>query len=664
MLFSTGKINGMELKNRWIMLAMHTGFSTENRVSERELAFYEARAKGGAAAITLVMGVNTAGTLKGMLNGETMEDWAGITKLSHILHNHGCKLFIQLFHCGRNESEKDHGDRPLLAPSAVASSIFKNTPKEMTPEEMKYTVEDFAKAALNCKKAGADAVEISASTGYLLSQFFSPMDNKRTDAFGGSLENRFVFPLNVVEGVRDAVGTTFPVLVKISGAQLTENGYSIQDMTSFCHKLEEKKLADAITVTGGWHESPVQQISYHVPKGGYAFLAQAVKDVVSLPVIACNRIHDGETGQRLLETGMCDFIGTARGFLCDSEFVCRIEEGKPFNICQACNKCIQRVLKGEEIACAYNPEAGKEYLENSHRKIATQKKVLVIGGGPGGLLAAKKAAQRGYKTTLCTKEERLGGQLNLAMLPPGKQDIKKFVEYMEYELKELGVEILLGTEVDADFVLEFQPYFVVVAMGSVPVKPEIKGIDRKNVFMAKEVFEGDGTLFARLKKGKTVILGGGSLGLEIAGFLEKKTKVSLETACFATKIFEKMGMEKPNSLDLQIIEKSPFLGIELGSMKYPVLEELENKGIKMMTDGEAQDIFDGYVLVNRKKEEIKIPADNVIIAMGSVPSDSSFVARLEDERISYAIIGDADHVGDAMMALDAAYDLFLRMYIA
>jgi len=664
MLFSSGKINELELKNRWIMLAMHTGFSIENSLSERELAFYEARAKGGAGAITLVMGVNTEGTLKGMLNGQTMKDWSEVEKLSQTLHEHGCKLIIQLFHCGRNESKKEHGDRPLLAPSAIASSIFKNTPSEMTSEDIKCTTEDFGKVALKCKNAGADAVEISASTGYLLSQFFSPLDNQRIDEFGGGLENRLAFPLQVAERVRDAVGQTYPLMVKISGAQMVEGGYTIEDMIVFCCKLEEKRLADAITVTGGWHESPIQQISYHVPKGGYAFFAQAIKAAVSLPIIACNRIHDRETGQQLIDKGMCDFVGTARGFLCEPEFVTRMEQNKPFNICQACNKCIQKVLTGEEVTCGYNPEVGNEYMENSHRRIATQKKVLVIGGGPGGLLAAKKSAERGYKTTLCTKEAKLGGQMNLAMLPPGKQDIKKFLEYMEYELKELGVEVLFNTEVDAEYALNFKPYFVVVVTGSVPTKPEIKGIDAKNVFMSNDVFNGDGPFIAQLKKGKTVVLGGGSLGLEVAEFLYEQSKVSLEASCFHASIFEQIGMEEPSSLDLQIIEKSPHLGVELGSMKYPVLEKLKDMDIKMMTESEIESIGDGYVLVNGKQEKLKIPADHVIIATGSIPSDSSFVSRLEDERISYAIIGDANCVGDAMMALGAAYELFLRMYIA
>lgn len=664
MLFTENRIHTMPLKNRWIMLAMHLGFATENRLTERDFAFYEARAKGGAAAVTLVMGVNTAGALSGMLNGETMEHWENIRELSQRLHAYDCKLIVQLFHCGRNESRRGHKGRQLLAPSSIKSPIFKNLPEEMKEDDLEKTASDFALAAKNCKEYGVDAIEISASAGYLLSLFFSPNDNLRTDQFGGVLENRIAYPLQVAEEVRKAVGDMYPILVKISGAQMVENGYTISDMIVFCKALEERKLADALTVTGGWHESPVEQISYHVPKGGYAFLADAIKREVTLKVIACNRIHDRNTAQRLLENGMCDFVGTARAFLADAAFVTRLQQEIPFNPCQGCNKCIQSALRGEEVTCAYAPETGKEYIEKAHKKIATRKKVLVIGGGPAGMMAAKKAADRGFVTTLCTMEGVLGGQLNLAALPPGKEDIANFMKYMEYELKNAGVSILYNTKVDKEFILKHEPYFVVVAVGSEPLKPDMVGIDKDNVFMAKDVFLGDSDLFAKLKKGKTVILGGGSLGLEIAEFLLEKTAVSQETVRFCNEFFHNGLDIKIPPLDIQILEMGPRLGFELGNMARPVIEKLEKQQVKMHTDMQVKGIYDEYVLAVHQEQEVKIYGDHVIIALGSSPADKSFLSALEDERISFAIIGDADVTADAMLALQSAYELFLRVYLA
>lgn len=664
MVYSTMSIHNMELKNRWIMLAMHMGFSQENSVSERELAFYEARAKGGVAAVTLVIGVNGAGRLRNMLDASKNMDWDSVKKLSDIVHQYDCKLIVQLFHCGRNESQEGHEGRPLLAPSPIPSPIHKQTPVEMTQEMLADTVRDYAFAAEKCKEYGVDAIEINAATGYLLSQFFSPIDNMRKDAYGGSLENRMAYPLEVIGAVRKEVGLDYPLFVKISGAQMTKDGYTVADMTAFAQKIEKEKLADAITVTGGWMESPIQQISYHVPLGGYGFLADTIKRAVSLKVVACNRIHDLDTAETLLEKGVCDFVGSARGFLCDAEFANRMLEAEPYNICQGCNKCVQLAVRSQPVCCAYNPEAGNEYIERTHRRVATMKKVLVIGGGPGGMMAAKKAAERGYKTTLVTMEDRLGGQLNLAMLPPGKQELYFYIKYMEHELQKLNVSIIYNTKADAEFVLNHKPYFVVVAVGSKPVKPNIPGIDMPHVHMSKTVFLGDGHLFSKFKKGATVIIGGGSLGLEIAEFLWDKVKVSDASHHFMKAYFGESIHATVPPLDIQILEKCPVLGIELGGMSKPVIEQLEQQHVKMETEVEVTEIQKDAVIAVRNGVSLRYPADNVVIALGSEPADTSFVSCLEDERISYAIIGDADAVGDAKMAIFSAYDLFLRMYLA
>ena len=392
MQFSAVSIRNMELKNRWIMLAMHTGFAKGTALSERDFAFYEERAKGGAAAITVVLGVNEVGALKGMYHADTLEA-SSLQSLADKLHTYGCKLIVQLFHCGRNESQKDHGTKLLLAPSVVESPIFRAEPKEMSETDLIQTKDDFAKAALICKQNGVDAVEISASAGYLLSEFLSPLTNFRKDRYGYAENKGMTFPLMVLQAVRDAVGN-YPILLKVSGAQMLDGGYGLEDTIHFCKKAKEAEYIDAITVTGGWHESPVEQISYYVSKGGYAPFAAAVKKYVDLPVIACNRIQDTDTAERLLQDGVCDFVGSARAFLADAHFVEKMENKELYNPCQACNHCIMGVLRGKELHCAFCPEAGNEYLENQRRRIATRKEVLVIGGGPAGMYAAKKAAER------------------------------------------------------------------------------------------------------------------------------------------------------------------------------------------------------------------------------------------------------------------------------
>lgn len=639
MQFSPFYIRTMELKNRWIMLAAHTGFGEGTALGEREFAFYEERAKGGAAAVTMVLAVNEAGALKGMYHSDTLE-MDSLKTLAERLHPYGCKLIVQLFHCGRNESEKNHGDRPLLAPSAIASPIFRTEPKEMTGKELAETKEAFAKTAAFCKEYGADAVEISVSAGYLLSEFLSPLTNLRKDAYGYEKDKGMAYPLEVLQAVRQAVGD-FPVLVKVSGAQMLDGGYDLADTAVFCRKAKE--WADGFTVTGGWHESPVEQISYFVDKGAYAPFAAAVRKYTGLPVIACNRIQDFETAEKLLREGSCDLVGTARAFLADPHFVEKIEQKETYNPCQGCNHCIADVLKGKELRCAFCPETGREYLENQRRKIATRKEVLVIGGGPAGMYAAKKAAERGFVTTLVCQEHVLGGQLNLAKLPPKKQDLGRFVSWLERELEKLGVKVLLGQKADVSFVMEKKPYLTVIATGSSPVFPQIEGLERKDACLAQGIFSMTEEELAVYGQGQTVLIGGGSLGLETAAYLVSKVPEA----------------------KIKILEQGSKMGAGLGSMARPLLRELKQAGVQLMADTKAVSVSEQKVYISLAGQTFFVHADHIIIAVGAEASPEPDIAMaLMDERLSYAVVGDADHPADVGEALESVFSLFSRFYLA
>lgn len=641
MQFSSAKIRNLELKNRWIMLAMHTGFAEGDALTEREYAFYEERAKGGAAAVTMVLGVNNVGALKGMYHADTL-DGNSLKTLAERLHVHDCKLIVQLFHCGRNESRKNHGEKPLLAPSPVASPIFREEPQEMTEEDLLQTKSDFAKAAAFCKENDVDAVEISASAGYLLSEFLSPITNLRTDKYGIGNEKGMTYPLEVLRAVRESV-EDYPILMKVSGAQMLEGGYELMDTIMFCKKAEESGLIDAITVTGGWHESPVEQISYYVSKGAYAPLAGAVKKYTSVPVIACNRIQDAETAERILSENLCDFVGSARAFLADAHFVERLQKQEAFNPCQGCNHCIMGVLKGKELHCAFCPEAGREYMENQRRKIATRKEVLVIGGGPAGMYAAKKAAERGFMTTLVSKEDHLGGQLNLAKLPPKKEDIGVFVSYLEQTLQELGVNILLGKEADVNFVMEKKPYLTVLAMGSIPLVPPLEGLDTVPYKLAQEVLQMDDEALKSYGEGQIVIVGGSSLGLELAEFL----------------------IAKLPDAKIKIMEANSRMGVELGAMARPLLNGLKQAGVQTMCDTKVTAIDGKKVMISIGTQQFFVTADHLILACGSESASISEIAMaLMDERLSYAVVGDADHVADVDEGLESVFELFSRFYLA
>ncbi len=315
---------------------------------------------------------------------------AGVRCLAERLHQHDCRLFIHLFHIGRNHADDILG-RPLLAPSAVPSPIYRHMPKEMTAEDIKRVKEDFADAAARCRAWGADGVAVNCSAGYLLSLFLSGETNQRTDEYGGSQENRFRFPLEVLARVREAVGRDFPVLVKISGSSMRTRGYGLKDMEAFSSKLSG--LADAIGVTGGWHEAPVPQITYQVPRGFYSCLSSCIKEHSGLPVICYNRINDRETAERILEEEKADLVACGRPFLADAGFAAKIRDGHPYHPCVGCNRgCMDRVIRNQEVRCIQNPELGSEYQKLSSLP-AKEGRVLVIGGG----VAGQRQLEDGYE---------------------------------------------------------------------------------------------------------------------------------------------------------------------------------------------------------------------------------------------------------------------------
>lgn len=654
-LFETGKINNLEIKNRIIMTAMHLG-----KPVNEEVEFYKVRAKGGAGLIITVAGVNKMGAYNNMIiiDDQHKED---LKKLADSVHEYESKMFVQLFHAGRNGAKGLMAEPEIepVAPSVVTSPIYQYEPKELSLDEIKTTIEDFGKAALLCKDAGIDGVEISCSAGYLLSQFLSSLTNLRNDDYGGSEEKRRKFPTEVIEKVREYVGPDYPVILRISGSDML-GGYGIGEMQRFCASLRPG-LIDAVDVTGGWHESPVPQITSRLPEGGYSFLAGMIKRVVKVPVIACNRINNGVIAEEILQKGFADFVGCARAFITDAEFANKIRDEIPYRKCIACNKgCLGRILQFKPACCVLNPESGKEVAEIT--KTELKKRVLVIGGGPAGMEAAKYAAKRGHGVTLCTKDSELGGLLNAAEKPPFKKDIGTFVKSLAYELEQLNVDIKFNIEVDAKYIDGFDPDHVIVATGSVPIVPRIEGIDCPNVYFAEDVLCGQSLLIEKLLKGRTIIIGGGAVGLETAHFLAEQIYLNHDSLNFMNAYvqpqFRPLLLEPASITVVEMMEKA---GKDLGANRWIILNELKQLGVKLLTNTKVIALRGGELITEYNEAEISLPADNVILAIGYRSNSAELIKYLEDRKFAYSMVGDALKVGTLSEGLNSALEEALKI---
>jgi 2,4-dienoyl-CoA reductase-like NADH-dependent reductase (Old Yellow Enzyme family)/thioredoxin reductase len=619
----------------------------DGSMSERAIRFYEARARGGAAMIIpSSTAVSPEGRVTpfapGIWDDDVIPGWADLAKA---IHRHGSRLVLQLSHGGRQVAP----GLEAVAPSAIPSPpLFRmsyatvspkaSVPRELSIEEVEDLIEKFAEAARRTREAGADGVEIHGAHGYLIAQFLSPYSNKRIDAYGGTIEGRVKFAVEVIKRTRAKVGRDFLIQLRLSAEEPTPGGLQIRETKVMVPMLVEAGL-DAISVSAGTYNLD----GYHIlcplpmdPLGTHYDRAAALKEVSSVPVAAVGRIKDPLVAEQILREDKVDLIAMGRALIADPELPNKAAAGNLEDIrpCLSCGLgCGVYFMSGIGMTCTLNPSAAREE-EMVITPAEKPKKVLVVGGGPGGLEAATVAAQRGHRVTLMEKSDKLGGQWRIAAVPPLKQDITAGIKYLVAQAEKAGVAIERNREVTPDTVDELKPDVVVVATGAAPLVPDIPGVENEIVATAIDVLSGEVPAGNR-----AVIIGGGQLGLEMADYMRER-----------------------EAERLVVVEQLPEAGVGLlASFARDLLSRLNEFGARIITSTKVKEIIDDGVVLTRDGEEETIHGmDSVVLALG-VESVDRLSAQLESRVAEVYVIGDAKEPRNALEAVGEGAQVGLRI---
>jgi len=612
-LFTPSKIGNMPVSNRVIMAPMYTQLADEGgAVSDRLCTYYDRRAGGGMGLIIVENTVVAPGGESSLREIAIYHDRfiPGLMRLADIIHRRGVKAAIQLHHAGRQRSALL--GQPV-APSPIACRFVKSQPRELTTTEADELIEAYAMGALRAKQAGFDAVEFHGAHGYLICQFLSAYTNKRNDRYGGSLENRMRFALDIVRRTRGLVGKDYPILFRISAKEFVPGGLDL-DETKIIAKELENAGADCIDVSAGNYETGQWSCQPGwMPRGCLVPLAEEIRKGLHVPVIVAGRIVEPRMANRILAEGKVDFVALGRPFLADPEILLKARSGRyeDIRLCVACCHCMDSLMRAEPISCSINAEVGRE--GQAMVPAGRSKKVVVVGGGPAGLEAARVAALRGHRVILYEKDDKPGGQLLLAAVPPGKEELNSIIEYLTAQVYKAGVDVRLGRAVGVEEIISMQPDAVIIATGSETVLPEFSGTGKVDILLAREVIAGKG----RTGK-KIVVAGGGRVGCETAMLLAREGK----------------------DVTLVRISGKGRLAGELGpASRASFLEELTKSGVKIMADAVLKGMDDSGLSIERSGVITHIKVDTLVIS--PMPrSDDSLAAALKDRIPEIYTVGD------------------------
>ncbi|CAH7095587.1 2,4-dienoyl-CoA reductase [Vibrio chagasii] len=652
-----------QLRNRVLMGSMHTGLEEHKEGLHKLAAFYEERAKGG-------VGLIVTGGFSPNLRGRLSPFSAEFSKVKHAkahqvvteaVHKHGGKIALQLLHAGR------YAMHPFAqSASGIKAPIAKFAPSEMSPRQIKKTINAFANSAELAQVAGYDGIEIMGSEGYLINQFICKRTNMRYDEWGGSYEKRMRFPLEIVKSIREAVGDDFIIIFRLSMLDLVEQGSTFEDVVLLAQKLEEAGVT--IINTGiGWHEARIPTIATQVPRGAFSWVTEKVKPYVSIPVITCNRINTPEEAERIISSGQADMVSMARPFLADPDFVNKAaqDQAQFINTCIGCNQaCLDNVFKGKRASCLVNPRACHE-TEIVVQPAPATKTIAVVGAGPAGLACATTLAQRGHKVDLIEKNDRIGGQFRLAMQIPGKEEFRETIRYFANQIDASGVNLKLDTEATFEMLLKYDE--VVMAAGVEPRKLNIEGIDHENVVDYQTLIR-EKTPVGE----KVAIVGAGGIGVDVATMLTEPTSHSLDDWLHEWGIDK--NMEHPGGLypypdsfsdkTVWVMQrKAGRVGKGPGKTTGWIHKRtLEKRGVNLLGGVSYNKIDDQGLHISIGKQDQVLDADSVIVCAGQV-SVRPFEDMWQEFGGKLHVIGGADYAGelDAVRAIRQGVELAIKL---
>lgn len=635
------RVGSLTLGSRIVMGSMHTGLEHHPEHFDQLGRFYAERAKGGTGLIvTGGFAPNFAGRMKNEPGTfERPDQVADHRKITQPVHAAGGRILLQILHAGR------YGYHPaVVAPSPIKSPINRDVPAELTHDQIEATIENYANTARLAIAAGYDGVEIMGSEGYLISEFLAPRTNHRTDAWGGSLDNRARFPLGVVRAVRAAIGSGV-ISYRISALELVQGGLT-QEETQWLAREVEKAGADCLSTGIGWHEATIPTIAGPVPHGAFIESTRKLKQVVSIPVTASNRINLPEDAAQIIAEGSADLVSMARPLLADAEFVNKVRSGRPdlVNICIACNQaCLDHYFTDQVITCLVNPRAARE-SEFSDAPAATAKRIAVIGAGVAGMAAALEASRRKHHVTLFESAPHIGGQFEFAARIPGKEDYGLSLKSYAAQLADAGVDVKTSTRIDAAALKRENFDEVVISTGVNPRAFDIPGSGDKRVVDYTKIL--DGTVKAG---NRVVIVGGGGIGHDVALFLAMDAQGHRQTR---DEFFARWGIGKspqlhPPKRQITMIKRSPgSFGKTLGKSTGWILRQ-ELKDLKVRQIGEAAYLKideDGLHIALPDRNEV-LPFDTLVVCAGQ-ESDRDLADAIVANGQNVHVIGGARLAGE------------------